>query len=142
MLAIAARFGECLEGLEVVGRDSEDGGSGAGLGFSVKPPPLKFNTAYVLSLPAGVVVSNVSGPISRELTVAPLHGLRPFIFPFLPTAGPSSRSIAIDAPQVSLFVRHGLPAEATAAAIQSALVLAEHKKSVPAAVHRARVDLR
>eukprot|EP01051_Picozoa_sp_SAG22_P011515 SAG22_NODE_1115_length_5527_cov_2.365328_4_plen_726_part_01 len=136
MLAIAERFGECLEGgLVVVGRDGS--GGGAGLEFSVKPQPLKYNTTYVLSLPTGTVVSNVSGPTTRELTVAPLHGLRPFVFPFLQPV-----NVKLDAPQVSLFVRHGLPEEATALAIQSALVLTEHKQSVPSTVHRAHSDIR
>ena len=123
---------ECIAGgLEVAGweQDADGISAGAGLGFSVKPPTLRFDQPYALTLPAGVIVSNVSGPSVQELTVALLHGLRPFAFPFLPTeAGHGSGRIT--APQVSLFVRHGIMEATTTASIQASLALTEHKKAL------------
>ena len=105
----------------------------------VVPPRLEDDTSYLLVLPKGVTASNTSGPTLVDLKQK-LHGLRPFEFPFLPTT--SYQAPAIAAPQVSLYVRHGLPAETPPSEVQKAVSLTSPKQKQQAVVvHREHNDL-
>ena len=56
---------------------------GVDTGFTLVPPqPLDFDTVYNITLPKGVVISNVSGPTEAEL-VLQISGLRPFEFNYI-----------------------------------------------------------
>ena len=113
---------------------------GLNTGFTIVPPPLKFNTVYNLSLPQGVVVSNTSGPTTKSL-VYQFSGLRPFEFSYIKNNRYTS-SPAIDNTQVSLFVRHGLPLDTPESQIQLAVAVAGPRKNqLPAVVRRKHNDV-
>ena len=104
----------------------------------VVPGALEFDTEYVLVLPSGVVVSNVSGPTKLDLKQS-LHGLRPFQWPFFTD---DDRHVAIASRQVSLYARHGLPAGALPSTIQASVQLESRTNHETGwIVHREHNDL-
>lgn len=128
----ASKWGGKCRPVKVIRRDGING-------FTLIPPqPLQFDTVYNITLPKGVVVSNVSGPTKADITVQ-ISGLRPFEFNFIQ----GQERAVIQSTQVSLFVRHGLPeGTATVSQIQQAIaVLAPDKRVLPAVVHRKHNDL-
>ena len=52
----ASKWGDACRKVKVTKRDGDN------TGFTIVPPALQFNTVYNITLPKGVVVSNISGP--------------------------------------------------------------------------------
>ena len=77
---------------------------GSGIVVTMAEFTLDHDTEYEVVLKAGSTASLHAGPIPEDLVVQKLHGLRPFTFGMWP-----STNEGISAPNVNLFVRHGLP---------------------------------
>lgn len=97
----ASSWGKTCRRLSKVLR--RDGGNS---GFSLIPPqPLELDTVYNLTLPKGVVISNVSGPTEAEITLQ-ISGLRPFEFDYIQGGGQNGEyTTEISSTQVSLVRR-------------------------------------
>eukprot|EP01043_Picozoa_sp_COSAG02_P010523 COSAG02_NODE_371_length_23642_cov_21.655227_6_plen_323_part_00 len=109
----SSRGEKCRPLQQVLRRD------GVNTGFTLVPPqPLDFDTVYNITLPKGVVISNVSGPTEAALTLQ-ISGLRPFEFNYIQGGRQNGEyTTEISSTQVSLVRLHAL-----------------HTRSCPMAVH-------